>query len=188
VWHRLTLGGTDGPSATFRVPAPRWPAVHQNVSCLKAFGAYQSPSKALTDNDFTDLNDRGLVGVIYNVSHDLLRVWPEASLKGLNGVAEDVAHAHVRGRCARRSAGKAFVNRVILAAVAHPALHERHMLVAVVLVVESCPRSVGIHHADFDHGLSPSIGVGNLRRRIVHHRHPSEQAHHAVTRLSPAGS
>ena len=35
-------------------------------------------------DDFADLNDWTLVGVVWNVSHDLLSVWTEPSLKSLN--------------------------------------------------------------------------------------------------------
>ena len=52
-----------------------------SFNATSAENGKRSPS---THDDFADLNDRSLVGVVWNVSHDLLRVWTEPSLKSLN--------------------------------------------------------------------------------------------------------
>src|SRR5689334_6605669 len=93
----------------------------------------------------TDLDDRSLVGVVRDVAHDFLRVWPEAGLKRLDRVAEDVAHADVCGRCTGRAAGEALVDRVVLAGITQPSLDERHVLVPVIFVIEARSGRVGIH-------------------------------------------
>src|SRR5262249_34718128 len=67
---------------------------------------------------FADLDDRGLVSVVRDVRHDLFRMGSKTCLKRLDRVAEDMAHPNIGCRCVRRSAGKTFVNRVVLAFVA----------------------------------------------------------------------
>src|SRR5271169_5462624 len=97
----------------------------------------------------------------------------KASLKSFNGIAVQVAHANVGSRRTRRSPGEPLVNRVVLAACAHPALHHRHMLVAVIVVVEPCPGGVGVHHTDFDHHGSPDGGVTSMREGNERNKHDS---------------
>src|ERR1700736_2548411 len=106
-------------------------------------------------DDFAYLNYRSLVGILRNVGHDFLRVRTKARLEGLDGLAEDVAHADVGRRCAWSAARETLVDRVVLAAIAHQALYQRHVFVTVVLMVESRPGRIGVHHADFDHRSSP---------------------------------
>src|SRR5262249_16848799 len=107
-----------------------------------------------TDNDFADLDHRAYVGIVCNVGHDLLGVRPEAGLERLNRVTKDVAHSHIGCGSSGCSARKSFVDGVILAGIAHARLHERHVLVAIILVVEACALLVGVHNADLDHGCS----------------------------------
>src|SRR5690349_12834687 len=102
-------------------------------------------------DDFTDLDDRRLVGVVRDIRHDLLGVRPEAGLEGFDRVAEDMTHSDIGGGCAGCAAGHALVDRVGLAGIAHARFHQRHMLVAVVLMVEACPGRIGIHYAYLDH-------------------------------------
>src|SRR5580692_8876820 len=107
------------------------------------------------DDDLADLNHRSEVGVIGDVAHDFLGVRTEATLKGLHRVAENVAHANMGARRPRSAARQPLVDRVVLAAVAHAGLYQRHVLVTVVLVIESSSGRVGIHHTDFDHLWTP---------------------------------
>src|SRR5215470_1774633 len=107
---------------------------------------------------FAYLNDGSQVGVLRNVGHDLFRVRPEGRLKRLDGIAEDVAHAHVGRRGAGCTAGQPFVDGVVKTCPTHAFLYQWHMLVAVVLMVEAGSRSVRVHHADLDHLGPPSGG------------------------------
>ena len=75
----------------------------------------------------------------------------EASLKRFDRVAMNMAHADVGSRCTGVPPGNAFVNGVVPAAVSHSSLHERHVLVAVILVVKPSARQVGVHHTHLDH-------------------------------------
>src|SRR4029453_2320418 len=104
---------------------------------------------------FAYLNDGGQVGVVRNVGHDLFRVRPEARLKRLDGITEDVAHANVGRRGAGCAAGEPFVDGVVETSVSQALLHQWHMLVTVVLVVETGSRRVRVHHADLDHHRPP---------------------------------
>src|SRR6202051_3448531 len=122
-----------------------------------------SPEKSLAyprspapDHDLADLDYGSLVGVVGNVSHDLLGVGTEAGLEGLDGFAKNMAHADLSRRGTRGSTCNSLVHRVIFAAGAHSGLYQRHVLVAVVHVVESRTRLVGVHHRDFDHRPTPS--------------------------------
>jgi hypothetical protein len=125
-------------------------------------GDHPSPAlltaSGLTDNDFADLDDRRLICVVRNVSHDLLCMRAEARLKGLHRVTEDVAHAYVGGGVARTSTSQSPVHRVELAAIPHASLNERHVLVPVIRMVESSAGLVRVHHTDFDHLLPPDLG------------------------------
>src|SRR5215813_1496385 len=105
---------------------------------------------------FAYLNDGGQVGVVRNVGHDLFRVRPEGRLKRLDGSTEDVAHAHVGRRGAGCAPGKPFVDGVVKTCPTQAFLDQWHMLVAVVLMVETGSRGVRVHHADLDHHDSPS--------------------------------
>src|SRR4029453_15170782 len=69
-------------------------------------------------DDFADLDHRSLVSVVWDIPHDLLRVRPKAGLKGLDRIAEDVAHANVCRWCSRGSTSEALVNCVVLAGIA----------------------------------------------------------------------
>ena len=75
----------------------------------------------------------------------------------------------------RPAAGDALVDAVRLASVAHPREYQRHVLVAVVDVVEAGAGGVGVHHADLDHGLSPEGVVGAPRGAV----RPLRLAHRA---------
>src|SRR4051812_17224421 len=110
---------------------------------------------AMADNDLAYLNDRGEIGVVGDVGHDLFCVRAKAGLKAFHRVTEDMAHAHVGSRTAGLATGEAFVDGVIQAGIAHTRLYQRHVLVAIVRVVESCSCSVRVHHADLDHERPP---------------------------------
>src|SRR4029450_4550880 len=75
----------------------------------------------------------------------------------LQGWAEMLQHDHVAAGRPGLPARQTLVDGVVLAGVAHAGLHQRHMLVAIVIVIESSPRRVRIHDAHFDHGGSPAI-------------------------------
>jgi hypothetical protein len=66
-------------------------------------------------DDFTDLDDRGLVGIVWDVCHDLFGMRPETSLERLDRVAEDMTHSDICRRSAGCSARKALVHRIELA-------------------------------------------------------------------------
>src|ERR1022692_5272344 len=106
-------------------------------------------------DDLADLNHRTSIGVVRDIGQALLRMRTESRLKGLNRLAENVAHRHVRGRRTGSAARESLVHRVVLAAHAHPGLYQRHVFVAVVLMVESHPGRARVHHADFDHRSTP---------------------------------
>src|SRR6267142_1724915 len=108
---------------------------------------------------FAYLNDGGQVGVVRNVGHDLFCVRPEARLKRLDGITEDVAHANVGRRDAGCAAGNPFVDGVVQTCITQAFLYQWHMHVAVVLVVEAGSRGVRVHHADLDHHCPPSGGM-----------------------------
>src|SRR5690242_6521720 len=78
----------------------------------------------MADDHFADLDYRRLVSIVRNVGHDLLGVRPEAGLEGLDGVAEDVAHADISRGSAGGAAGEALVDGVVLAGIAHARLHQ----------------------------------------------------------------
>src|SRR5438876_11436321 len=67
-------------------------------------------------NDFADLHDRSNIGIVGDVSHNLLRVRSETFLERFDRVGEDVTHADVCRGSSRRSACKSLVHGVILAA------------------------------------------------------------------------
>src|SRR3954454_10898455 len=138
---------------------PAWPCA------LSASSPHQPPGRTIArpmahpsygcwlsaDDDFADLDDRGLVGIVRDVGHDLLGMRAKAGLEGLDRVAEDVTHSDIGGGCAGYATGHALVDRVGLARITHAGLYERHMLVAIVVVVEASPRCIGIHNAYLDH-------------------------------------
>src|SRR5690606_30925226 len=94
-----------------------------------------------------------------------------SSLKGFDRVAEDMTHPDIRRRCAGRAASQSFVDRVVLAVVAHLAFNQRHMLVAIVVVIEAHAVGEWIRHADLYHLLSPPCpvctGASGLGRNSV---------------------
>src|SRR5438067_1594023 len=106
---------------------------------------------ASANNYFADLNHGRKIRVVRNVAHDFLRMRSEAILKCLDGIAKNVAHADVGGRSTWSTACQPFVHRVMFAAFAHSGLHQGHVLIAIVLMVESSSRSVRVHHSDLDH-------------------------------------
>src|SRR6185369_12964534 len=63
----------------------------------------------------------------------------------------NVAHANVGRRRAGRSTCESLVDGVVPASIAHSGLEKGHVLVAVVVMIESGPRLVRIHHAHLDH-------------------------------------
>ena len=107
------------------------------------------------NDDFTDLDDRRLIGIVWDVRHNLLGMRPKTGLEGFDRVAEDVAHSDICRGSAGRSTGQTLVNRVGLASITHASFHEWHMLIPVVRVVEACARRIGIHNAYLDHGGLP---------------------------------
>src|SRR5882757_1649632 len=108
---------------------------------------------SFTYNDFADLHDRRDIGVVLNITHDLLRMRPETGLEGFDGVGEDVTHANIGRGSAGCSASKTFVDGVVLASVAHTRFYQRHVLVPVIVVIEARTGVVGIHNTDLDHGF-----------------------------------
>src|SRR5262245_6694580 len=82
------------------------------------------------DDDLADLEDRGQVGVVRNVAHNLLRVRPEGRLESLDGRAEDVAHADIGRGCAGCAAGQPLVHGVVQTCRAEALLDQGHVLVA----------------------------------------------------------
>src|SRR6266702_3116778 len=135
------------------------------------------------DDYFANLDHRRKIGVIRYVGHDLVCMRAEASLEGFYRVTEDVAHADISCRCARGATRKTLVDGVILAGLAHARLDQRHMLVAVVLMVETVARRIGVHHTHFDHALPPG---GSLRARRAtrssHHKYAPMQQPQAESR------
>lgn len=95
------------------------------------------------DNDLTDLTNWRDVGVIGDVSADFPGMRAEACLERFQRLAEDMAHRYIRCRAIGCSARKSFVHRVAQAAIAHQPLDHRHVLVAVILMVESSTGSMG---------------------------------------------
>src|SRR5262245_51139626 len=110
----------------------------QSEGCVRATG--RSSWSGSLHHHFAYLKYGGQVGVVRNVGHDLLCVRPEGCLKRLDGITEDVAHANVGRRGTGCAAGKPFVNGVVKTRVTQALLYQRHMLVAVVLVVEAGSR------------------------------------------------
>src|SRR5262249_36608128 len=105
----------------------------------------------LSDHYLADLQDRLKIRVVGNIGQDLLGMRPEPSLERLHVVAVNVTHANVRRGLARGSAGKSFVHRVEKAGGAHAVFYQRHVLVAVVRMVEPRAWLVGVHDTDLDH-------------------------------------
>src|SRR4051812_30413353 len=108
---------------------------------------------ASAHDDFTDLDDRRLVGVLWDVRHNLRSVSPKTGLEFLNRLAENVAHPHVRSGSAGRSARKALVHGVVLARFTQSIFHEGHVLVPVIVVVEAGARHICIHNTYLNHDL-----------------------------------
>src|SRR5947209_8457716 len=90
----------------------------------------------------------------------------EARLERFDGFTEEVTHADVGGWQARSPAGKAFVDRVVLARFAHPRFDKRHVRVPVILVIEPSIRCIRVHHTHFDHFPPPggALNVWRLER------------------------
>src|ERR1700733_5194875 len=92
------------------------------------------------------MNEGGQVCVVGSVGENLVRVRTESGLEGLDRIAKNVAHADVGCGFAGSAARESLVNRVILAAGAH---------------------LVGVHHTDFDHGLSPWVFLGDSMQKLI---------------------
>jgi hypothetical protein len=117
----------DESSTRFFVRRPRQAVATLSIAHVKRWPPEDGPVGASqpthsANNDLADLNHWRLVGVVRNVSHDLLSVQTEGGLEGLNGLTEDVAYANVRSRRARGSTSQSFVNYVALAAITQPSL------------------------------------------------------------------
>src|SRR3954454_7057152 len=108
---------------------------------------------ASAHDDFTDLNDRRLVGVLWDICHNLRSVSAKTGLEFLNRLAENVAHPDVRSGSAGRSARKALVHGVVLARFTQSIFHEGHVLVPVIVVVEAGARHICIHNTYLNHDL-----------------------------------
>jgi hypothetical protein len=65
-----------------------------------------------------------------------------AGLEPFHRVAKDVAHADVRSWTTRLAASEAFVHRVVQAGIAHARLHQWHVFVTVVRMIEPGSRAV----------------------------------------------
>src|SRR5262245_14783716 len=105
---------------------------------LRINGYWSSPHssmgreiKLLAHDDFADLYDRCLVGVVRDVRHNLLCVGSKTSLKRFHRIAEDVAHSNICCRSAGCSTCEALINGIILAASTHPGFHEGHMPISI---------------------------------------------------------
>src|SRR5262249_20787413 len=138
------------------------------------------------DDHLADLKHGTHVGVVRKVASDLLRVGRKALLKRFDRVAEDVTHRHVRRGSSWRPAGQSLVDRVVLAAAAHARLQQRHVLVTVVLVVESGPGRIGVHHAHFDHLRPPNCDAEWLEARILDQRNRSRNPSRRESRPPPS--
>src|SRR5262245_62064740 len=79
-------------------------------------------------------------------------MWSEATLKCFYGIAKNVAYGDVRGGSILRPF-QPFIHGVLLAAFTHSRLHQRHVLVAIVVVVELSPVGVRIHHGNLYHSF-----------------------------------
>src|SRR3954468_9237931 len=124
---------------------------------------------ASAHDDFTDLDDRRLVGVLWDVRHNFRSVSPKTGLEFLNRLAENVAHPHVRSGSAGRSARKALVHGVVLARFTQSIFHEGHVLVPVIVVVEAGARHICIHNTYLNHDLLLWCGpvqLGGQRRTL----------------------
>src|ERR1700751_146842 len=141
-------------------------SVQFNVSRLSSRGIVNALLLMPAD-DFAYLHDWGEIGVVDYVSQDLFRVGAEAGLKPFHRVAKDVAHADVRSWTTRLAASEAFVHRVVQAGIAHARLHQWHVFVAVVRMIEPGSRSVRVHHADLHHAMSPVCVISQYRSAIV---------------------
>src|SRR3954454_12988475 len=119
------------------------PTVTARTGCAKI--------AASAHDDFTDLDDRRLVGVLWDVRHNLRSVSPKTGLEFLNRLAENVAHPDVRSGSAGRSARKALVHGVVLARFTQSIFHEG--LVPVIVVVEAGARHICIHNTYLNHDL-----------------------------------
>src|SRR6516162_4421994 len=120
--------------------------------------------KADSPNDYlADLNHRRKIGVLGDVSQDLLRVRPEAGLERFHRFTENVAHRDIRRRSTRGATRQPLVDGVVPTVVGHARLHQRHVLIAVVIVVESSPRLMRVHHAHFDHVPPPGAILSACR-------------------------
>jgi hypothetical protein len=64
--------------------------------------------------DFTDLDDRGLVGIVWDVSHYLCGMRPKTSMECLDRFAEDVARSDIRRGSSRRSTREAPVFQALI--------------------------------------------------------------------------
>src|SRR3954453_6186065 len=118
-------------------------AVTVRLGCAKIAGS--------AHDDFTDLNDRRLVGVLWDICHNLRSVSAKTGLEFLNRLAENVAHPDVRSGSAGRSARKALVHGVVLARFTQSIFHQGHVLVPVIVVVEAGARHICIHNTYLNH-------------------------------------
>jgi hypothetical protein len=128
------------------------------VSIFRTSGRGSSQEAASSAyDDFADLDDRGLVGIVCDVCHDLRGMRPETSLERLDRVAEDVTHSDIRRGSAGRSTRKTLVHGIGLARIAHASFHEWHMFISVVLMVEARASRIGIHNTYLDHDVLPDL-------------------------------
>ena len=81
-----------------------------------------------------------------------------------------MAHGDIGRRCIRRAPGNTLVDGVVLH-FSPMRLHQRHVLVAVVLVVESCALLLGYITLTLIMSSSPGVGLRTaFREAIVHQR------------------
>lgn len=111
------------------------------------------------DQHLADLHDRLDVRVVGNVGHDGLGVGAEGGLEGFDGFEEQVADGGIGRGAVRCVAGHAFVHGDALAGFTQFVLDHGHVLVAVVVHVETAAGGVGVEDADLDHGGFSGIGL-----------------------------
>src|SRR5579871_4231760 len=82
-----------------------------------AIRIHVSPDLRPSDHDIADLDNRRQIGVVRNISHDLLGMRAKAGLERFDRVTKDMTHGDIGRRRSRRSAGNALVDCIELAGV-----------------------------------------------------------------------
>src|SRR6185437_5608941 len=151
---KVAVAAWAGQGKTFRRERARRRVV---LAGNGSFTSARAPARSLgADHHFADLDHRGDVRIVRYIAHDLFTVLAHPGLERLERVDIDVAHADIGRRCARSAARKTLVHRIELAGLAKAVLDQRHVLVAVIGVIEARAFLVRIHDADLEHGVLPA--------------------------------